>query len=350
MKSFSLPFYIKSSIFFVGLYTFIHILSITQDIIVPLIFSAIIALVLQAFVSYQEKKGIPKIIAISIALVLLLIFGFVLIFYISSQLTLLADSIPKIIERQVPLLENLKIYLGKIFHLNTNELDLYSKEVKDNLIILSKSFIKSAILNVGNILFLSFLIPVYLFMFLYYQTLLKEVVYQIFKNSNKEKLHEIIESSKKIIQKYLVGLLLESSLIAGLNITGLLILGIDFAIILGLIGGIINAIPYVGGLVGALLPLFIALATKPPIYAILVLGLYIFIQFIDNNIIMPYIVANNIQVNGLISVIVVILGGELWGVSGMFLSIPIVAIGKIIFDYFPAFKPLTLLIGNQENN
>jgi predicted PurR-regulated permease PerM len=87
---------------------------------------------------------------------------------------------------------------------------------------------------------------------------------------------------------------------------------------------------------------------RSPIYALLVVLVYVLIQFIDNNIIMPYIVATNIQVNGLISVVVVVLGGELWGVSGMFLAIPIAAILKIIFDYFPHYKPLAMLIGNQE--
>lgn len=348
MKAFSLPFYLKASIFCIGLFTFIQILSIGQEIIVPLIFSAIIALVLQIFVAFQIKKGVPKIIAILITLLLLFVFGLALVFFISKQLTLLADAVPEIIARLVPLIENTKTYAGKIFHFNDSEVGQYSNELKANLIQASKSFIGPTILNLGNLLFLSFLIPVYLFMFLYYQPLLREVVYQAFKGSNKEKLHELIGSSKKIIQKYLLGLLVESALVAGLNITGLLILGIDFAIILGLIGGLINAIPYVGGIVAALLPLLIALATKPPIYALLVVLVYVVIQFIDNNIIMPYIVATNIQVNGLISVVVVVLGGELWGVSGMFLAIPIAAILKIIFDYFPHYKPLAMLIGNQE--
>lgn len=349
MKAFSIPFYLKASIFCLGLFTFIQILSIGQDIIVPLIFSAIIALVLQVFVAFQIKKGIPKILAIFIALFLLFVFGIALVFYISKQLTLLADAIPEIITNLVPIIENTKAYAGDIFHFNASELGQYSNELKANLISASKSFIGPTILNIGNLLFLSFLIPVYLFMFLYYQPLIREVVYQTFKGSSKEKLQELIGSSKKIIQKYLLGLLIESALVAGLNITGLLILGIDFAIILGLIGGLINAIPYIGGMVAALLPLLIALATKPPIYALLVILVYVVIQFIDNNIIMPYIVATNIQVNGLISVVVVILGGELWGVSGMFLSIPIAAILKIIFDYFPSFKPLAMLIGNQES-
>ena len=349
MKLLNLPFYVKASILCVGLFTFIQILSIGQDIIVPLIFSAIIALVLQVFVAFQIKKGVPKILAISITLVLLFVISLGLIFYISYQLTLLVNAIPEIIDRLVPMIENSKKYLGNQFNFNAREMGQYSNELKENLIATSKSLIGSTLLNIGSLLFLSFLIPVYLFMFLYYQPLLKEVVYQTFKGSSKEKLQTLIGSSKKIIQKYLVGLLVESALVAGLNVTGLLILGIDFAIILGLIGGLINAIPYVGGLVAMLLPLLIALATKPPVYALLVIVLYTVIQFIDNNIIMPYIVATNIQVNGLISVVVVILGGELWGISGMFLSIPIAAIIKIIFDYFPAFKPLAMLIGNQEN-
>jgi predicted PurR-regulated permease PerM len=78
-----------------------------------------------------------------------------------------------------------------------------------------------------------------------------------------------------------------------------------------------------------------------------VLLLYLFIQFIDNNYIVPAVVASRVKINALVSVIVVLIGGALWGVSGMFLSIPLTAILKVVFDHIESLKPWGFLLGNM---
>ncbi len=136
-------------------------------------------------------------------------------------------------------------------------------------------------------------------------------------------------------------------IIAVLNSIGLLILGIDYAIILGITGAIVNIIPYVGGIVAIALPMIIAFVTKDSIsYSVLVFCVYIFIQFIDNHYIIPKIVASRVRINALISVIVVLIGSALWGVPGMFLSIPLTAIIKVVFDHIEPLKPWGFLLGN----
>jgi len=156
-----------------------------------------------------------------------------------------------------------------------------------------------------------------------------------------------LTNSKIIIQSYLVGLVFEMIIMAVLNSVGLLFLGIDYAIILGILAAILNIIPYIGGIIATLLPMFIAFVTKDSlIYPVLVFVVTIFIQFIDNNYIVPKIVASRVQINALISVIAVLVGGALWGVSGMFLSIPLIAILKVIFDHIEPLKPWGFLLGN----
>jgi AI-2 transport protein TqsA len=77
------------------------------------------------------------------------------------------------------------------------------------------------------------------------------------------------------------------------------------------------------------------------------LAAYIFIQFIDNNIIIPRVVASKVRINALVSIIVVIAGGALWGISGMFLSIPLTAILKVVFDHIDGLKPWGYVLGNS---
>jgi predicted PurR-regulated permease PerM len=113
------------------------------------------------------------------------------------------------------------------------------------------------------------------------------------------------------------------------------------------IAALLNVIPYIGGIVAVSLPMVIALLTKTsPIYALYVLAIYYFIQLVDNNYIVPKIVASIVKVNALVSIIVVLAFGALWGIPGMFISIPLTAIIKLICDHFEPLKPWGFLLGD----
>jgi len=126
-----------------------------------------------------------------------------------------------------------------------------------------------------------------------------------------------------------------------------LLLGIEYAVLLAVIGALLNMIPYIGAIIAAVLPMIMAIVTKPnPWSAFLVLEVYIFIQFIDNNILVPRIVASKVKINALVSIIAVLAYGALWGIPGMFLSIPLTAIFKLIFDRIDSLKSWGYLLGD----
>jgi len=79
---------------------------------------------------------------------------------------------------------------------------------------------------------------------------------------------------------------------------------------------------------------------------LLVLALYIVIQFIDNNYIVPKIVASKVKINALASIIAVVTFGSLWGISGMLIAIPLTAIAKLIFDHIEPLQPWGFLLGD----
>ena len=154
--------------------------------------------------------------------------------------------------------------------------------------------------------------------------------------------------TKSAIQSYMVGLLLEALVVAAMNSIALMLLGVDYAILLGVIGGLLNMLPYIGGLVAIALPVIIASVTKDGFTTQLgVIGAYTLIQFIDNNFLVPFLVSSRVKINAFFSIVVVLLGGAVWGIAGMFLSIPFVAILKIIFDRLPEMKPWGKLLGDN---
>ncbi|MDQ2862987.1 MAG: AI-2E family transporter, partial [Bacteroidota bacterium] len=133
-----------------------------------------------------------------------------------------------------------------------------------------------------------------------------------------------------------------------LNSAALLILGVQYAVLLGVIGALLNVLPYIGGIVAIALPIIIATITKDGFSTqIFILVAYSVIQFIDNNILVPRIVSSKVKINALVSLVVILLGGALWGLSGMFLSIPFIAVLKIVFDRVDGLKPWGKLLGDE---
>jgi predicted PurR-regulated permease PerM len=158
----------------------------------------------------------------------------------------------------------------------------------------------------------------------------------------------VLKQTKGAIQSYTFGLLLEALIVATLNSVVLLILGVDYAILLGVLGAILNVLPFIGGILAVLLPVIIATVTKDGFQTqLLVIIAYVIIQFIDNHFLVPYIVSSKVKINALVSIIVVLLGGMVWGVSGMFLSIPFIGILKIIFDRIPELRPWGKFLGDE---
>jgi predicted PurR-regulated permease PerM len=184
-------------------------------------------------------------------------------------------------------------------------------------------------------------------MILFYQPILIEFVRRLSGSNYETHVREIVSQIKTVIQRYLVGLFIEAVLMATMNTVALLILGIEYAFILGILAAVLNVIPYIGGIIAVAMPMMVALVTKPsPWYAFYVLAAYYVIQLIDNHYIVPYIVASKIKINALFAVIIVLVGNALWGIPGMFLSMPILAIIKLICDHIEPLKPWGFLLGD----
>ena len=342
-----LPFYAKASLTFIGLISLITTLYIGSHIIVPIIYSTIIAIVLSPLVLYWERKRMNRVWAIITSLILVLLGGLVFLGLFSSQLSMFTETFPKLLDKFSETLNGLVTYISNRFNVSPTRINESITEIKNEILNVGKSSIGATIYTLGNGLILMFLIPVYVFMILFYQPLLLEFIRKLFGKEHEIEVNSILTSTKSIIQKYLSALLLEAAIIATLNSVGLLILGIDYAIILGVMGAIINVIPYIGGVIAVALPMIVALGTKSSLsYPLLVMGVYVIIQFVDNHYIIPKIVASKVRINALVSIIVVLVGGALWGVPGMFLSIPLTAIIKVIFDHIEDLKPWGFLLGD----
>ena len=345
--SFKLPFYAKFALIAIGIFAFIFTLYVGQTIILPLLYSAVIAILLNPLVNYLVSKKINRAAAIGIAVLVTIIVTAALFYFISIQFSMFSETYPQLKEKFSETSTKVIQWTSQRFNIKESKINEWIENTKNESVNNMGGAIGQTVNTLTSVLIILFLLPVYIAMILYYKPLLLEFIRKIFPNDHHSTVQDILINSKTIIQTYLSGLLLEAAIVATLNSTGLLILGINYAIILGITGAILNIIPYIGGVVAIALPMIIALVTKDSYTpALLVFGLYMLIQFIDNNFIIPYIVASKVKINALMSVIVVLVGAALWGVPGMFLSIPLTAIVKVIFDNIEPLKPWGFLLGN----
>jgi len=346
-KEYKFPFYAKASLLLIGLYVFIDMLYIAQSIIVPIVFSIIIAIVLHPVVNFFVRLKMNRIIAIviTISLTTLIISAFCV--FLFSQASQFSESWPILVDKFSGVLNETTRWVSDYFDVNPGKIHTWILNTRGELLHISNEAIGQTIITVGTGVMILFLIPVYVIILLYYHRLLIEFIHRVFGSSDQKQVSEIVSQTKTVIQRYLVGLVIEAALVAIMNSAALLILGIDYAILLGIIGALLNVIPYIGGLVAVALPMMIALATKSTAwYAVYVMVIYYIIQLIDNNYIVPIIVASKVKINALFSIIVVFAGNALWGISGMFLSIPLLAIVKLICDHIEPLKPWGFLLGD----
>jgi predicted PurR-regulated permease PerM len=346
-KELNLPFYVKLTVFLIGFLAFITMLYIAQGIIVPLIIAIILAIVLHPVVNFFIRLRVNRVVAIVITMTLAILVLATLGIILFSQAIRFSESLPKLIDKFTEIFNQAATWASGYFDISPQKIHAWIAKTKEGIISTNSAEIGQTLVSVGNGVVLLFLIPVYIFMILFYHPLLLEFFRRLFGKSNRKEVSEVISQIKLLIQRYLLGLLLEAAIIAILYSVGLLILGIEYAIILGIIGALLNLIPYIGAIIAASLPMMIAVVTKSsPWFALLVLAMYIFIQFIDNNYVVPKLVASKVKINALVTIVVVIAFAALWGIPGMILSIPLIAIVKLIFDHIETLKPWGFLLGD----
>ena len=341
------PFYTKATIFLIGFIALFTILYIGQLIILPLVFAIIIAIVILPVVNIFVRMKINRVIAIMMTIFLCYVVIVALVALLYSQAFRFSESWPTLVNKFTVLLNQIIAWASGYFDINKQQIQEWIIKTKGELINTISSSIGHTIATIGSGLVAMFLIPVYIFMILFYEPLILDFIHKLFIKDYQSHVNEIITQTKTVIQHYLVGLVIEFVIISILYSLTLFILGIDYAIMIGIIGAMLNVIPYIGGFVGIALPMMVALVTKSTAwYSFYILVIFYIIQFFDNHFIIPRIVASKVKINALFAILIVLVGNAVWGIPGMFLSIPILAIVKLIFDHIEPLKPWGFLLGD----
>lgn len=340
-------FFVKFSQVTLGLLALFYVVYIGRGVLIPFIFSVLLVILLNPVVNFLCRHHISRVMAILITLVFMMILLAGLIFFIGSQIMQFRDSLPGLKERFIELFQRFLQWLSENFNLNRKDLNEWAGQLQEDQIQNAPLNLGNTMGTIGDFLISALLVPVYVFLLLFYKLLLLDFLHQVFPRSQEETVAEVLAKTKVLIQHYLLGLMMEALIVATLDSVGLLLIGIEHAVLFGLLAAFFNLIPYIGGIVATALPTAMALTSNQPSDAFLVIGLFAAVQILDNNFLIPRIVASRIKINALVSILAVIVGGALWGIAGMFLALPLTAIAKVIFDVVDPLKPLGFLLGDH---
>ena len=338
------PFYFRATVILFGLILCSYALANLRDILIPFSFAVFLAILLNPLADRLMIWKVPKVLSIVLALILAVIVISGIWYFLATQMMHFTDQLPLLKKKSVEMMTKLQTWLVQKIHVPMEKQNQLISEAQAGVKPLAGRLLGTVL---GSLTTAS-LLPVYTFLLLYYKTLLVNFIYEIFAEENAKEVSTVLTRIKAAIQSYMYGLLMEGLIVATLNTVALLILGVPYAVLLGVLGAILNVLPFVGGIIAIILPVLVATITKDGYNTQLGIVLsYIIIQFIDNHFLIPYIVSSKVKINALISIIAVLLGGAVWGISGMFLSIPFIGALKIIFDRIPEMKPWGKLLGDE---
>jgi predicted PurR-regulated permease PerM len=343
-----LPLTVKRSIELMGICLMGMILSYGQNIIMPVILAFFLSIVLLPIYRFLRSKGSPEFFAIFLPILLGAVIIALVIWFFTGQVNILLAEYPEIRKNISRHLAELSGWINQKTNYSTPEQLKFINDQSDKVLANAVNIISGAANSITSILIYVGLVPIYIYLFLSYKSLLVRFVFIWFEKSEHKKVEEVMKETEHIIKGYLIGLMIQISYIVILLGGLLLLFGIKHALLIGVIFAILNLIPYIGALIGNIIGVLLTLTNSEELLPVfIVLGVIAAVQFLDNNILMPRIVGSKVRINALAAIMGVFVSGTLAGVTGMFLALPMIAILKVIFDRSEMFKPWGLLLGDE---
>ena len=319
-----------------------------RSILLPIFFSILLALILSPITNYFVRKDMHKFLAILVPLVLGLLIITLLLYFLSSQVSLFFGDMPALTERFRELLFMAQTWVNETFGIAFWQQERVISETAEKVKDSGPQVIQQTFITVTEIVSYFVLFPFYTFLILYHKTTIKKFLVEVFTRSEEDRVVDVLHESQAIILQYVTGLLIELAIVFALNASGFLLLGIQYPIFLALVAALLNVVPYIGMLVANIFCILVTLMSSENVTDIfIVAGVLGGVQVIDNNILMPLVVGNKIRINALAIITGVLVGGALAGVPGMFLALPGIALMKVIFERVKSLRPWATLLSDE---
>jgi len=316
-----------------------------KPLFVPMSYGLLIAIILYPVCKKLEQRRWPRSLAVGLSLAIVILLFLTLLALLIFQLNIFSRDLPELLDKMVPVLSDLRDSIATRLHLTTDQQDNWWRQwaagAQNSLIRIAGNSLGAT----GNVLISLLLVPVYAALFLYnrgtFLAFLQKIAGVQYKSQLPVLLNEVIHTYYGFIK----GMIKVYVIVGILNSIGLYFLGIPHALLFGMVTAVMTIIPYVGIIVSALIPISVAWLTKDSVwYPLGVVAVFSFVQYLEANLIFPKVVAAQLNVSTWATLVAIVAGGLLWGISGMILFIPFVAILKLIVTRVKEGEALNILL------
>jgi len=321
-----------------------------KPILLPLAISILFSFLLLPISQKLEKWKVPRPIAIvlSIIVAIALVAGLVYFFY--TQVMLFVSDWPELSKQISGKIDTLYQFIHEKFNFTKFEQRNWVNERIASSGATAGKYAMGVFTATGSFIASVALLPIFIFFITYYRPKFVYFIQLVFKDDRAGEAISIVKEISRVSQKYLKGLMLDVLILSVLNSTGFLIFGLEHAILFGVLLALLNIIPYVGVLIGSILPITMALITQDQLSVVLgVAGVCVFVQFLDNNFITPNVVGSSVSINPFASILALTVSALVWGMVGMIIALPFFGMMKVAFDNIEPLKPYGYLIGEEKN-
>ncbi len=324
-----------------------HMKHILYPIALSLLFSYLLFPLVRLF---ENKLKMPSILAIILAILIgiLVLSGIANIFIIQARVFI--KDFPFLKEQAIKNVISIQTFIENKFHISIQKQEIWVQKqlglIFDTSGQLLKKLAKGATLTLETIFF----IPIFTFFMLYFRNRAKTFILKLAKARHSKLTEDLLQQISKVTIKYMFGVTTVVFILAILHSLALTLIGVKYAIIIGIMAAMLSFVPYFGTLVSGIIPLTFSLIISPNPYEPLIIIIYfVVITFIDHNILTPTITGGNVNLNPLVTIIGLIVAANIWGIPGMIIIVPTLAIIKIICDNVEGLKPYGYILGISQH-
>ncbi len=343
------PIIVKVTFGLIFIILFFFSIIVAKHLLMVLTLAILFSYLLYPLAARLEMIRFPRFLANLVAIILLLAIFSGVIFLMYKQVETLIDDLPLLKRKALENIDQLEMGIESMTGLEVKKQHLWLKESVNNLFESGSNFLKVTFTATTSTLVKMLLLPVLIYYMLFYRQKFFIFLLRVIPKDKKPIAAQILKRISQMVQRYIGGVFIVVAVLSVLNSFGLYMVGLKYPIIFGIISAFFNFIPYFGTWIGASAPFLFALLTGDSInLAFGVLLLFAIIQFTENNILTPNITGGYVDINPLITILSIIVGGLVWGVAGMFVVLPVMATIKIICEYTPKLHAVAYLISNQQ--
>jgi predicted PurR-regulated permease PerM len=342
------PLWLKATTILFGLVLLFFILSIGKFVLMPLAFSALIAMLLEPISKRLENWKMNRAFSIILSMVFLLVVMGGVISLLSIQLVDFISQLPEANQRIQEISSEWIQFFQSQFGIAPERQIQYLEQAFQTVINKSGKYVSAALGATTSAFTILGLLPLFVFFMMYYKNMYRRFLYWIGRKGSGKAIDSVVDSVQKVTQNYIVGMITVITILAVLNAIGLWIVGIQHAIFFAIFAAVLAIIPYIGIIIGSLPAITYAfLFSESLVQPLGVIGVFAIVQFLEGNFITPNIVGSRVSINPFVALLALLIGAEVWGITGMILSVPFIGILKCVFDQVEELKPYGYLLGNS---